>query len=48
MVVVKEAETEDPGGIMDEASRAVPSGGIIGPAETIRAVAEMEVVHGNH
>jgi uncharacterized membrane protein len=33
MVVVKESETRDPGWTIEEAIRAVVSGGIIGPTE---------------
>jgi uncharacterized membrane protein len=33
MVVVKERETRDPGWSIEEAIRAVISGGIIGPTE---------------
>ena len=33
MVVVKEAETRDPGWSIEEAVRAIVSGGTIGPTE---------------
>jgi uncharacterized membrane protein len=33
MVVVRESETRDPGWSVEEAVKAVVSGGIIGPAE---------------
>lgn len=33
MVVVKESETEDPGWTIEEAIRAIVSGGIIGSTE---------------
>ena len=35
MVVVKESATRDPGWTIEEAIRAVVSGGIIGPSEMI-------------